>query len=81
MWGSLLIIVIVTIAAFWLFGGEHYLAHKSEIDYELFHHQEDETNPLSWVGLFIESGACGAFIGLVVSSTALIAWNWRIKSD
>ena len=81
IWVALLLVAAVTFAAFWFFGGQHYLANKSEIDYSLFHHPEDEANPFSWLGLLVQSGACSAVIGFTLSSAVLITWNWRVARN
>jgi hypothetical protein len=81
LWGILIIIVFATASAFWFFGGQNYLAHKADIDYSLFHHAEDETNPLSWLGLFVQSGACAACLGLMISSVAVFVWNGLTKKN
>jgi len=77
IWASIVIVMGVTLLAYWFLGGEHYLSHKSEIDYTLFHHPEDDSNPYSWIGLFLETGACSAFVALILSTIAAIILHKR----
>jgi hypothetical protein len=77
LWACFLIVAGLTFSAFWFFCGQHYVAHRCDIDYGLFHHEEDNTNPLSWLAWFIQTGTLSGFTAFVVSTVTVIGINRR----
>jgi hypothetical protein len=80
IWASVLIVAGCTLAAFWLFGGQHYLANQSTIEYTIFHHAEDATDPLAWFSWLIQTGTLGAMAVFLLSATCITIFNKRAKS-
>jgi hypothetical protein len=72
IWACALIVIVITAGAFWLFGGEHYLAHKANIDYRHFHHEDDASNWVVWLSYCLETGLVAALVAFVVSVLAVI---------
>ncbi len=72
---GILVVVLLTAGSFWLFGGEHYLANKADIDYRFFHHIEDESNPVNWITFLLETGQLAGFLVLAFSVLTIIFYN------
>lgn len=79
IWVCVFIVILFTVSAFWLFGGQHYLAHKSDIDYGYFHHPEDDSDPLNWFSFLLGTGQLAGFIAFVGTVVAVIVINKRHK--
>ncbi len=77
----MLIVLGCTGLAFWIFGGQHYIAHHADIDYGHFHHVEDETNLLNWFFYLLETGVLAGVSALLLSSLTVILINYRIGRD
>lgn len=71
-WLSVLIVVSSTLAAFWIFGGQHYLTHRYEIEHSLFTHEDEAEDPVRWVSWLFQTGIASGVGGFVVS-TVLVA--------
>lgn len=77
---SILVIVLITAGSFLLFGGEHYLANKADIDYKFFHHLEDSADPVNWVTYLLETGQLAGILVFVVSVLTALFFNRQQKS-
>ncbi|MBA4027044.1 MAG: hypothetical protein C0473_02265 [Cyanobacteria bacterium DS3.002] len=77
---SILVSVLLTAGSFWLFGGEHYLANKADIDYRFFHHQEDDFNPVNWIAFLLETGQLAGFLVFITSALTIILYNRQYRS-
>lgn len=77
---GVLVVILLTAGSFWLFGGEHYLAHKADIDYRFFHHVEDDSNPINWISFLLETGQLAGFLVFSSSLLAVILYNRKRKN-
>jgi succinate dehydrogenase/fumarate reductase cytochrome b subunit len=78
-WVSALFVVVCTSAAFWFFGGQHYLAHRAEIEYSLFTHEDEAQDPLRWLIWLFQTGTVSALIGFIISASLVKVVNDRAK--
>ena len=76
-WASILIVVACTIAAFWIFGGQHYFANQADIENSLFTHEDEAQDPLRWLFWLLQTGAVSALIGFIISASVIKLINAR----
>ncbi|MFX7013361.1 hypothetical protein ABTH90_17515, partial [Acinetobacter baumannii] len=81
VWACVLIVLGSTVLAFWIFGGQHYLANRANIDYGHFHHVEDETDPLNWFFYLLETGVLAGGSAFLLSSLTVGLINYRAGKD
>ncbi len=77
---GVLVVILLTAGSFWLFGGEHYLAHKADIDYRFFHHLEDDSNPINWISFLLETGQLAGFLVFMASVLTITFYKKKRKS-
>lgn len=77
-WACAVIVATCTIAAFWFFGGQYYLAHQADVEYSLFTHEDEAQDPIRWLVWLVKTGACSAFIAFVISTLAVMLWNRKL---
>lgn len=80
-WASTLFVVVCTGAAFWIFGGQHYFAHRAEIEYSLFTHEDEAQDPLRWLVWLFQTGIVSALIGFVISAIVASRFIRRAKGN
>ncbi len=75
---SVVIALATTALVFCFFGGGHYLANHSEIDYRHFHNPDDENDPLTWLSWLLETGFLPALGIFLACSIALVILKRRM---
>jgi hypothetical protein len=82
IWICSLIVLSSTILAFWIFGGQNYCAHSSEIEYSYFTHEDDSANPFCWCCFLLETGVPAAYCAFWLSILTVSLINlWSSRSN
>jgi len=75
LWAAILIVAAISVLAFLVFGGANYLQHSNEIDAQIFHHEEDNSDLVCWLYFLAQSGVLGGVAGFLLSITGVILTN------
>ncbi len=76
----MLIVVAISVLAFFIFGGANYLQHSNKIDAQIFHHEEDNSDPICWLYFLAQSGVLGGVAGFLLSITGVMVANTKRRS-
>ena len=75
LWAAMLIVAAISVLAFFIFGGANYLQHSNQIEAQIFHHGEDNSDPICWLYFLAQSGVLGGVAGLLLGITGVMLAN------